>query len=363
MESMPLYSKHQADQQCFLELKKSVYQKVSSMGTDRQKWSRLKARILPLCYFAFYIIALQQSKHVWLFYFFYVLMGLMMVLLYLNIIHEASHNSLFRNKKINSLFMYLFDLIGANSYIWKLRHTRLHHNFSNVAGWDSDIQQSSLFKVFPSDETKRIHRNQHIRVFFVYPLYLLNWLLIRDFKDYFSKQQTIQKICKIPFIEYVKLFLFKSVFLFFIIIVPAVFFDFTWLQSLAAFVIMLIVAGVFALTVLLPPHANIKNDFPVVENGALSSSWFRHQLETTNDITTSNWFTRHIMGDFNYHLAHHLFPKISHVYASEVSKIIKEHASRYDLPYRSYTLFEALKYHYLLIKKNGMPQDFFEEDM
>jgi linoleoyl-CoA desaturase len=261
------------------------------------------------------------------------------------------------------LFMYLFDLIGANSYIWKLRHTRLHHNFSNVAGWDSDIQQSSLFKVFPSDKTKKMHHHQHIRVFFIYPLYLLNWLLIRDFKDYFSKEQLVQKICKIPFLEYIKLFLFKSFFLFYTIFVPAVFFGFTLLQGITAFTIMLIVAGIFALIVLLPPHANIKNDFPLVKNGALDNSWFIHQLITTNDVTTSNWFTQHMMGNFNYHLAHHLFPKISHAYAPEIAKMIKEYAIQFDLPYRRYTLSAALKYHYLLIKKNGIPQDFFEEDM
>ena len=38
--------------------------------------------------------------------------------------------------------------MGANSYIWKIRHIRLHHNYPNVMGWDSDFEQSDTGKGF-----------------------------------------------------------------------------------------------------------------------------------------------------------------------------------------------------------------------
>jgi len=113
----------------------------------------------------------------------------------------------------------------------------------------------------------------------------------------------------------------------------------------------------------LPPHANTENNFPVVEHGKLPSSWLIHQLVTTNDVTTNNWFTTYCMGNFNYQIAHHLFPNISYAYAKEVTAAIEEYATCYCLPYKTYPLLTALKNHYLLIKKNGMDMDFFEHDM
>jgi linoleoyl-CoA desaturase len=60
-----------------------------------------------------------------------------------------------KQKKANSLLLYLLDLLGANSYIWKIKHIKLHHSFPNVAGWDSDMQQHGLIKLFPSDKDKK----------------------------------------------------------------------------------------------------------------------------------------------------------------------------------------------------------------
>ena len=69
------------------------------------------------------------------------------------------------------------------------------------------------------------------------------------------------------------------------------------------------------------------------------------------------------MANFNFHIAHHLFPNISFVYAPEVTKIIKNYAEEHDLPYKSYSLTTALKYHYRLIKSNSITFDLFEENM
>ena len=95
-------------------------------------------------------------------------------------------NTLFKNKRINNWYVHFFDLLGANSYIWKIRHIRLHHNYPNVMGWDSDFEQSEMARVFPHGHYSKMHKYQHIYLPFLYPFFLLNWLLIRDFKDFFN---------------------------------------------------------------------------------------------------------------------------------------------------------------------------------
>src|SRR5699024_12211939 len=64
--------------------------------------------------------------------------------------------------------------------------------------------------LFPDTPFLKIHKYQHIYMWLIYPLYTLNWLFIRDFKDFFgTKDNYLKRILKIPKIEYVKLFAAK----------------------------------------------------------------------------------------------------------------------------------------------------------
>lgn len=83
--------------------------------------------------------------------------------------------------------MVLFDMIGANSYMWNRRHIRLHHNFTNVSGWNSDIEKSKFLKVHPLDEKKIVHRWHRF--------------LVRDFKDFFNRNMIVRKLGKAPLAE------------------------------------------------------------------------------------------------------------------------------------------------------------------
>ena len=126
------------------------------------------------------------------------------------------------------------------------------------------------------------------------------------------------------------------------------------LNALGAILCMLVIGGTFALLVLLTPHVNSTNKFPIPDrNGMLSSSWFKHQFETTNDIALNNWVSRNIMGNFNFHLAHHLFPKLNSCYAPEITEEIKNYAKMNNLDYRAISLGNAFKSHYKLIKLNA----------
>ncbi len=348
----------------FNSIKQRVYAKVKELEPARQLFITLKAILFPLLYIAAYSIALMYGNHTLVLDMCYCSMGILLVIIFLNLIHEAVHHTLFKRKWLNQLYICFFDLMGANSYVWKNRHTRLHHNYPNIMGWDSDIEQSDLARVFPHGEFKPYHRYQHIYLPLLYPLFLFNWLLLRDFKDYFNKKKVIWKVVSIPGQEYVKLFLWKAFFLFYIFILPKMLLGINWLQMVVAFCIMIFTGSIFALLVLISPHASVENEFPLPdENNMMQHTWLMHQLSNTNDVNEDNWFTRFFMGCFNYHIAHHLFPNVHHVFYPEVTAIIREEAMKHQLPYRSYPLATALFNHYRLLKQNRMPADIFEETM
>lgn len=360
----PGFSKVKADQDLFLQLRRQVNQTVEILEKRRWPVIKVKAFLFPLLYIATYITAIAWGSQPVVLYTCYFFLGVFLLLNFLNIIHDAVHNTLFRHKWINSAYVYFFDVMGANSYIWKVRHIRLHHNYPNVMGWDSDFEQSPMARVFPHGNFSKMHRYQHIYLPFIYPLYLFNWLLVRDFKDFFKKDSLVWKVNAIPRIEYIKLFVFKALFVFYIFFLPKLILPVSWGQMAIAFLIMMFTASISSLIVLLSPHATPESEFPVPDdNNVLPNSWFIHQLSTTNDVLNDNWFVRFFMGCFNYHIAHHLFPYVNHVYYPEITRHIANFARENNLPYRTFSLTTSLRNHYRLLKENAVHENIFEEVM
>lgn len=358
----PSFVKNEKDAAHFRELRELVTATVKTLPRSRQRVAKFKAIFLPVLHIAIYLVALNSTNYL-LFCLAYIGLGFNMVIMFLNLIHEACHGSLFKSKRLNKVYQLLMDLMGGNSFMWKKRHIYLHHNYINVENWDSDIEKTHLLKVHPQGKIKVFNRYQHLLVF-LYPMFVINWFLIRDFKDFFSTRMIVRKLGKIPTAEYYKLFLFKLFFVMYAFVLPVVVTPFSWMQVAGAFFLMLLSAGFVALFVLLPPHVNTNNEFPVVDEQLnLPYSWLAHQLNTTNDVENCNWFTRNIMANFNFHIAHHLFPNISYVYSEEVTQVIKNYAQENGLRYKAYPLLETFKSHYQLIKKNQSLPNLLEEDM
>lgn len=351
----PIYQKNTEETLLFNKLKKRVKDRVASIHENRDVSIQWKAIILPLLYIGLYAVAIINAKNPFMYCALFVLMGILLVLIYLNLIHEAAHNNIFKNKKLNKVVLRFFDLVGANSYIWKKRHIVSHHAYPNVDGWDTDIEQSGVLKIYPHIEPKGIQKIQHRIFFLIYPFYLFNWMFIRDFRDFFDKNRIILKTQgAIPLNEKIKMVAFKLFYFFYQIAVPVLFFEVSLSLSMGAWLIQIIVASIFALFVLLPLHPLPDNEFPRIdEEKHLPYSWMRHQFEVTNDLKENNWFVRHILGNFNYHVAHHLFPNYSYAYYDEITDEIKQFAQENNFNYKQFSLFTALGKHYQLLKTNA----------
>ena len=355
MEAAPRFRKNSNHVVYMKELHNRVQERLRELPSSRKHIVKFNLFFLPSIYFTLYLLALIFSRSYILFLTLYALMGLMAVVIFCELIHELCHNNVFRSKKLNSAAFMLFDLLGANSFIWRLRHLRSHHRYPNVKGWDTDIEQKGPISIYQDEELSDFIKYQNIYVFFLYPLFMINWLLVRDFRDYFAKDRIANKRFDIPRIEYFKLFFFKFLYLFLMVGVPHLWGEVTFWQAFLGMVVLTVTGSMLALIVLLTPHVNEGNEFPVPnEEGEFENSWFMHQLRTTNDLTSTNWFTRNFMGNFNYHLSHHFFPNISAVYAPEVTEVIKKFLIEHNLPYKSYSIRVSLWKHFQLIRRNAM---------
>lgn len=353
--SAPAYPKSLEQNSLLRDLRRRVRKRVHDIPENRTNYLKIKVVLLNLVYFGAYFIAIFNADISGLYLGLFALMGITLVLLYLNVYHEAAHDNIYKSKLLNKLALMGFDLVGANSYIWKKRHIQSHHNYPNVDGWDTDVEQSGAIKIFPHIEAKGMQKYQHKYIFFAYPIFLFNWMLLRDFKDFFSKKRVIYKVHgPVPTHEKIKLIFFKLFYLFYQIVIPILFFKVSFGLAFGAWLLQIFTASVFALFVLLPLHPLPDNAFPLPDNNnQLPYSWMKHQFEVTNDLSQNNWFVRHVLGNFNYHVAHHLFPEYHYAYYKEITEEIEEFAKEHGFSYKKLPLGTALKKHYQLLTLNA----------
>ena len=117
-----------------------------------------------------------------------VVHGFFTALIGLNITHDAMHGAYSSKPKVNYRIGLLFNLLGANDYMWKLSHNLLHHSFTNIAEHDADVDQLPLLRLNTKQSLWWVHRFQYIYVFFFYALTTLAWVFVRDYPN--PKPQT-----------------------------------------------------------------------------------------------------------------------------------------------------------------------------
>src|SRR6201996_8054172 len=205
----PIFKKAGSDD-FYHDLHKEVQQKV--LGNKKYKRELIfKSMFFLELFFAFYSCILIFGNSLNYLFTFYILTGITMILVFLNAFHDAAHGAIFGKRRYNEWLTYVLELFGCNSFIWKKRHLVLHHPYPNMQHWDIDVKQSDLVRIFPDSKWFGFHKYQHIYMWFLYFLYTLNWLFIRDFKDFFGlRDNYVKRITQVPGKEYIKLFCVKA---------------------------------------------------------------------------------------------------------------------------------------------------------
>ena len=89
-------------------------------------------------------------------------------------------------------------------------------------------------------------------------------------------------------------------------------------------------------------HTISDTDFPLVDgHNKLEHDVATHQLLTTANFANSNRFFSWFAGGLNFQIEHHLFPNICHIHHRAISKIVKQTAIEFELPYHNTPTFRA----------------------
>jgi linoleoyl-CoA desaturase len=335
------------------------YFKETNQSTNANAAMKWKTVIMLSLYFGPYTaLLLTNPGGVWVFLAF-AFMGLSMAGIGMSVMHDAAHGAYHKNNAINRLLSSSIYLISGNATTWKLQHNVLHHTFTNIEGLDEDLETRGLLRLHPSQPWKKMHRFQMWYAPLLYGILTLNWVVMKDFSQLiryrklgvakFSDQELRR--------EWAILIFTKALYFFLFLALPIMVLSVSWWVILLAFVVMHFIAGSVLSFVFQLAHV-VKNvdtlDAP--ESGEMEDAFLEHQIRTTANFSRHSKFLNWYVGGLNFQVEHHLFPNICHIHYPKLSKIVKQTAEEFGLPYHDNpSFFGAIKEHMRSLKAYAQP--------
>lgn len=272
--------------------------------------------------------------------------------------HEGVHGAFSKNDFSNKMMTYMFDFVGTSGYLWGLRHVHSHHPYPMIPEHDTDIQQTKWLTFSPREKPPKAFKYQHLYTPFLYIFYTIQVVIKRDFVDFFSKKignKTILHKRK----EYIELFITKTIYFSYALILPLWLSGCHWSWVLLGFLVMHFVESLTAALALFPAHLHEDSVFPMPnDEGEMETTWAEHQLRVTTDFGTRWKIVGFFFGGINYHAVHHLFPAISHVHYHKIQSILIETCAEFNIHHQvEPSLRKAVVSHMKLLKKNGISRE------
>jgi linoleoyl-CoA desaturase len=341
-------------------LRKNVNEYFQKKGISQKgNWTLLlKALAMLSLYFGPFTLLLIFPMSNWLIFPISIVMGIGMAGIGMSVMHDAVHGSFSNFTWLNKLFGTTMYFIGGNIFNRKVQHNILHHTYTNIDGFDEDIDPKGILRLSEQTKLRKFHRFQYIYAFFLYCLMTLS-RTVNEFKqlDRYNKKGITKQQGSTPKKEMVKLALTKIAYLTVILGLPLLLTPFSWWIIVLGFLTMHFIGGIFMSTVFQMAHVveEAKQPIPNAE-GTIENEWTIHELETTANFARKSRVFGWMIGGLNYQVEHHLFPYISHIHYRAISSIVKKTALEFGIRYNeNRTFFGAIGSHIRMLKRLGQP--------
>jgi len=276
------------------------------------------------------------------------------ILIGFNMMHDGGHHSYARRKPINWLMGFTLDLIGGSHVRWRQKHNILHHTYTNIHAFDTDLHTAGLFRLSPEQPWYPWHRWQHFYAWPLYSLLTLSWVLYGDVRTFVSGHIGPHPMPRPTGVAVGLFVVTKLWYVGYMLVLPACFHP-VW-HVLLAFVVMHVVFGFTLSLVFQLAHTVAHTAFPIPEahTGRMAHEWAVHEVETTANFAPTNALARWYLGGLNFQIEHHLFASICHIHYPAISTIVRQTCDEFAIPYMCYpTVWAAIVAHYRWLQTLG----------
>jgi linoleoyl-CoA desaturase len=288
----------------------------------------------------------------------FVLHGFGQLFLAFNVAHDANHDACSSRKWVNRLLSYTFDLVGVNSYMWRLMHNDSHHYHVNIQHTDVAIASNGIFRFSPGEKWRPHHRFQHIYAPLVYCLATLEWVLLKDYNWFFRKKQIGNAVEPIhPWYEILILIAMKAIYYGYVLVIPILVLSNPWWAVVLGFLAFHAGIGFSIALIFQTTHVVEGTVYPTTDaHGHIHNNYISHLVATTSDYSwrspVANWF----FGCLNVHTVHHIYPGICHVHYPALTPILMATAAAHGFKYReNRTVAAAFASHLRMLRLLGQP--------
>jgi len=287
----------------------------------------------------------------------WIIMGIGMAGIGMVLMHDANHRTFSKNQTTNKWLSKSLYLLGGFPPTWRYQHNTLHHGFTNIDGYDEDINPVGILRFSPNKPLYKIHRFQQWYAWGFYCLMTLAWATRKDFRQlirYKKEEVPLSKNNKYNQLM-VDLTISKILYYVIFLVIPIIILPIAWYWTLLLFLTMHFLSGLILSAIFQTAHVMPSSEYPLPdEEGNLENNWAIHQLLTTTDYAPKSRIFSWLIGGLNYQVEHHLFPNISHVHYKKISQLVKDTAYKYNLPYYVQGNFFLTVYsHFKMLKMLG----------
>jgi linoleoyl-CoA desaturase len=269
------------------------------------------------------------------------------------VMHDANHGGTSSSTRLNAVMSFTLDLLGASSFLWRLKHNALHHAYPNVSGLDPDIEAGSpLLRLAPWQMRRGHHRFQHLYVWLLYGFFPLQWWFVDDLRELATGRISGHQFPPPRGRALLVALGGKALFIGWAFLLPALLHP-SWalvlVWAVAIFTLGNVLAAVFQLA-----HCVDEADF--LHDRHVETDWAEHQAATTVDFARANTLLGWYLGGLNFQVEHHLFPRVCHVHYPALSRIVEETCRAHRIRYRCEpTLRSALAANWRWLRRMGAP--------
>ena len=253
-----------------------------------------------------------------------------------NVMHDANHGGYSDHARVNKLVSLSAEMLGMSGFRWRVKHNIWHHTYTNIAGFDDDVETYGLLRLTPRAPWRPLFKIQAWYFPIVYSFIGFDFI-VRDFMMVVAGKSDANHVY--PKMTPADKFIFWAGKLFYFVIMlalPALVFP--WWQIVIGFMIVMLTVGLVMGVVFQLAHISGDDAFPepVGNPPHIDDDWAVLQVETTADFAPHNQVLSWYIGGLNFQIEHHLLPHICHLNYPRLAPIVQSTCAEFNIPYHCY---------------------------